>query len=223
MCKVEFFLSLLPCFSSQEIIPTQTPRQAQTLRLTLDVSPPSISHTQSPSLPDFRTSQVAWVVNNPPANAGDLSLADFTASVFHPSFSSLCLVKMEWPFRCKIMSLLLFSLLFYSPPFCFIPSHPTLLYSILSHPIPVRSVWGILTQSLSPRATPCALRWSLIAAHPLPQYAVLASVRVSSWHLFCSTPFVWVLGSQVPASIASILVLVLSSHLLMWATPQVPH
>ena len=29
------------------------------------------------------------MVNNPPANAGNRSLADFTASVFHPSFSSL--------------------------------------------------------------------------------------------------------------------------------------
>lgn len=123
---------------------------------------------------------------------------------------------------CLFYFFLFCSILARPPPFCFIPSHPTPLYSILFHPIPVSSVWEYWTpEPVTQSYALCSMKPDCCS--PATTVCCFASVRVSNWHLLCSTAFVVNLGSQVPASIASILVLVLSSHLLCWATPQVPH
>lgn len=193
-----WFTSPLPTCPSQEMVPShQASRDSEIYPWLLPTFPLSHSVTKLCSFYNLSVSSISLL--------------------FIPVFGENGLV-----FGCRITSFLFYSVLFYSIPFCSIPSHFTRHYPTPSHPMPSHSIQLALFGNYWPRACywakPCALWWSLMAALLLSWCVVLASESASSWHLLCAMAFVWVLGSHVPASMAS----TLPSDPSAWATAQAP-
>lgn len=130
-----------------------------------------------------------WLLPIFPPHTQSLSHANFTTLMFLQSLSSssLCLVKMAWPFGYQITSFL----------FCYVLSHP-----IPSHPIPLQlAVFGkYLPRACQLSQAPCSVIKAWLFS-PLSWYVILASESISGWYLLYMV-FVWVLGSHVPASVA---------------------